>query len=100
MQALGSQTEAKEWLTKNSKRVFSLRNASGLVRFGISLDDKERRKLSNLVKNAADDFIIMQDGTQPSLASGLGFSLAGVMMLCGFVWYFRRNRGPSAAEAY
>jgi len=98
MQNLNSKTAAIEWILKNNKRVFCRRDISGLVRFGIKMDDRERTKLGNLVKDAADDFVILEDGTKPSLASGLGFSVAGVMLMGGFVVYIRRNRETTADQ--
>jgi hypothetical protein len=99
MQALDSKT-ADSWLAKNSKRVFGPKNVSGLVRFGIKLDDRERSRLGKLLDNAANDFIIIEDGTSPSLASGLCYSVTGLMLLGLFVAYIRRNREPAAAQVY
>jgi hypothetical protein len=100
LQALDSKKEALEWIAKNSKRALCPKDITGLVRFGIKLNEKERRRLSSLVENAAGDFVILEEGSRPSLSAGLGYSLAGVMMLGAVVAYFRRNREPTAAEAY
>src|SRR2546427_324754 len=83
---------------KNAKRVFSERNVGGLVRLGVDLKESERSKLAGLLKDAADDFIILEEGTQPSFGEGIGFSAAGVMVLGGIVVYMRRNRETTTAE--
>ena len=98
MQNLNSKEEALKWMIKNSKRVFSDRSVGGLVRFGVDLKDRDRSKLAGLIKDAADDFIILEEGAQPSFGEGIGFSVAGVMVLGGIVVYLRRNRETTTAD--
>jgi hypothetical protein len=90
--------EAAVWAIKNYQRLVLRRNVGGLVRFGVNLKDSERQKLANLLQNASDDFIILQEGAQPSLAEGLGLSTGGLMLAGCMVLYVRRNREPTAAE--
>jgi len=70
----------------------------GLVRFGVDLKDSDRDKLAGLMKNASDDFIILEEGAQPSMAEGLGMSIAGLMLLGGMGLYACRNKEDSAPE--
>jgi hypothetical protein len=97
MQNLGTK-EALPWILNNRKRVFCQRNVSGLVEFGVNLKDRDRQRLSVLLRNAAKDFIILQEGAQPNIAEGLGFTVAGLMILGLMVIYVRRSREPSTAE--
>lgn len=89
---------ALTWIIKNRKRVFCQRNVSGLVEFGVDLKDRDRDRLSALLKNADKDFIILQEGAEPSMAQGLGLTIGGVMALGLMVIYVLRSREPSAAE--
>jgi len=98
MMNLKSESEGMVWALKNHERVFPQRDISGLVRFGIELKDKERAQLAKLQANTVQDFIILDDGSKPSLASGLGFSGAGFMMLVGGIAFLRRSRDDSPAE--
>jgi len=91
---------ALSWIFKNRQRVFCQRNVSGLVEFGVNLKDRDRQRLSVLLKNAANDFIILQEGAQPNIAEGLGFTIGGLMILGLMVIYVRRSREPSTAETY
>jgi len=89
---------ALTWILKNRTRVFCQRNVSGLVEFGVNLKDRDRQRLSALLRNAANDFIILQEGAQPSITEGLGFTIAGLMILGLMVIYVRRSREPSTAK--
>jgi hypothetical protein len=89
---------ALSWILKNRTRVFCQRNVSGLVEFGVNLKDRDRQRLSVLLKNAAKDFIILQEGAQPNIAEGLGFTIFGLMILGLMILYVKRSREPSTAE--
>jgi hypothetical protein len=99
MQSLDSKG-ALTWILKNRQRVFCQRNVSGLVEFGVNLKDRDRQRLSVLLRNAANDLIILQEGAQPNIAEGLGFTIAGLMILGLMIIYVRRSREPSTAETY
>ena len=51
MQNLNSETKPTDWVLKNKDRVFPHRDVQGLVRFGIDLDDKDRRRLAKLLSD-------------------------------------------------
>jgi hypothetical protein len=86
------------WAKENKGRLVSRRNVSGLVRFGIDLKESERTKLASLMKNASDDFIILEEGSKPSMGEGLAMSLGGLMLLGGMTLYACRSRESTAAE--
>src|SRR5436190_5635756 len=89
---------ALSWILKNRQRVFCQRSVSGLVEFGVNLKDRDRQRLSVLLRNAAKDFIILQEGAQPSIVEGLGFTIAGIMIPGLMIIYIRRSREPSTVD--
>lgn len=54
---------------------------TGLVRFGIDLKDKETRKLRELNKNLASDFVILEEGGKPNFVVSAVLFLAGLVLL-------------------
>jgi hypothetical protein len=86
------------WAKENKGRLVNRRNVSGLVRFGIDLKESERTKLASLMKNASDDFIILEEGSKPSMGEGLAMSLGGLMLIGGMTLYACRSRESTAAE--
>ena len=67
------------------------RTVRGLVRFGIELKDKDRRKFA--------DFIILDDGNEPSLVRGLVMTGGGLVLLAlGLLWSRRSRRAPAAPQ--
>jgi hypothetical protein len=98
MMNLKSEEDGLAWALKNHERVFPKRDVAGLVRFGIEMRDSERSKLAKLQAKAADDFIMLDDGSRPSLASGIGFFGGGLLLLVGGIAFLRRSRDDSPAE--
>jgi hypothetical protein len=98
IQGLKSEATAMAWMLKNHDRAFPKRDIQGLVRFGIEMKDKERRKLANLQSNLTKDFIILDDSKQPELMKSLGFLIGGVAALGGGIMFMRRNRETAATE--
>lgn len=84
------ETEVMTFLAENKKDVFQQRTVSGLVRFGIDLDDDEVQKLRQLNGNLTKDFVILDEGSKPSWAPGLLVPL-GVGMLAWQFWPRRRE---------
>jgi hypothetical protein len=98
MQGLKSEQDATAWALKNQERVFPHRDVSGLVRFGLDMNEKDRSKIKELQANLANDFIILDDGKAPSLGKSLGFLVGGVMVLGIIIMMFLRNRQASATD--
>lgn len=80
-----SPTAALTWIAKNLDRCLIKKDISGVVQFGIDQKDSERKKLSSLQGDLAEDFIIIKDGEKPEfIISGLMFA-GGVLLLLGFL---------------
>jgi hypothetical protein len=77
---------ARAWVKANVNRVFPLCTISGLV-----VGSEHRSELERLRKNLADDYIILQANAQPNLATGIGCSAAGVVMLFGTIISARKK---------
>lgn len=76
---------ALAWISKNLDRCFIKQDISGVVQFGIDQKDSERKKLTSLQGDLADDFIIIKDGEKPEfIISGLMFA-GGVLLLIGLL---------------
>lgn len=54
-----------EFALKNHEKIFQQKNASGLVRFGIDMDDSDLRQLRELIPELTDDFVVIDEGKQP-----------------------------------
>jgi hypothetical protein len=89
LQKSSSQQEAIGFLQNGKDKIFN-REIKGLVRFGIDMKDKERRKLASLDKTLTSDFIILNDGAEPSIGTGIGM-LAGGFVLAGVGAAFARR---------
>jgi hypothetical protein len=91
LQSASTKEQAIGFLQHHKDKIFN-REIKGLVRYGIDLKDEERRKLANLDKSLAPDFIILNDGAEPSMAAGIGM-LAGGAVLAGLGAVFARRSG-------
>jgi hypothetical protein len=80
-----------EWVRKNRARAFPRRSVQGLVCFGMDMKSTDRAELARVQHNIAEDFVILDGNAQPSLATGISYSTAGLASLCGFVVYLRRR---------
>lgn len=69
---------------------------SGLVRFGIAEESKTREKLEKLDLALTPDFIIIEDGEEPSLVRGIVFLVLGI---AGGISWMRYGRGKGAQAA-
>jgi hypothetical protein len=96
--ALESRADAKAYDEKNHDRLFPKRDIKGLVRYGIELNDNDRRKIAGLLENAAKNFIIVDDTKSPELSKSLGLLLGGFAFLAGGIMYVRRNKEDSSAD--
>jgi hypothetical protein len=57
---------------------------TGLVRYGINLRDKELQKLRKLNENLASDFVILEEGKEPSFGLSIVLVLVGLIVV-GFM---------------
>jgi hypothetical protein len=71
-----------EYLGKNAKRMIYDKDVRGMVQSGINKNDKIQARLRDLNKNLAADFVVIEEGKEPSLtwsalllAGGIGFLL-------------------------
>jgi hypothetical protein len=55
------------------------------------MKDKDRRKLAALDKTLAPDFIILNEGTEPSIGSGIGMLAGGVALAAVGAAFARRS---------
>jgi len=65
---------------ENRDQVFAKKNVEGLMRFGVDLDDDDRKKLAGLDKELAADFLILDEGKKPSFATSLGMLGGGLVL--------------------
>jgi hypothetical protein len=74
------------FMVKNDKRLRRDKDITGMVQSGIDREDKLFRRLRELDRNIADDFVVIDEGRTPNLLrSGILF-LAGVgLLVLGFV---------------
>lgn len=98
MQKLRSDDEATTWAIRSYARVFVKRDVTGLVRFGVNLDDKDRSKLAKFYQNGGDDFIIIDENKQPSLIKSFSLLGAGTALVLVGVVMRRRNERPVIAK--
>lgn len=81
--------QAAEFMTKNSAKVarFSQsRDVSGLIQFGIELDDSKRRKLLALSNGMlANDFVLLSDGKKPEIVTSI--AILAFALLVGFALF-------------
>jgi hypothetical protein len=77
---------ARAWVRANPRSVFPICTISGLV-----VGSEHRSNLERLRKNLADDYVILEANTQPSLATGISCSAAGVVMLFGTIISARKK---------
>jgi hypothetical protein len=54
---------------------------NGVVQYGIDLDSKIKRRLTASFPNTTEDFLIIEDNTQPSVGAGYFFLIVGIMLL-------------------
>lgn len=90
-------TEARVKIAnENNARGLTEHSVRGLVRRGLDLDTKERTELANLRLPLTSDFVILGQGQEPSLASGLLFTSGGLGILAYFLIRGLRSRATAA----
>lgn len=94
--SIKSEDELVKFAVENREALQAQRNIQGLVRFGIELKDKEKRKLTRLGENLAADFIIVDDGKKPAVAVSAVMFLAGLALTAWIVaGFFRKPSSPT-----
>ena len=63
----------------------------GLVKFGIELRDKERKRVAEVVDDVHEDFVLLDHGERPKLGLFLGVFLAGLGLAGFVVWRVLRH---------
>lgn len=92
MTKLKDDQEGEKWIRQNVNRIFPRQDVTGLVCSGMDLKEQEREEVGRTQKNIADDFIILDENGQPSVAAGASCTVAGLASLCGLVLYFRKKQ--------
>ena len=100
MESQASREDLKEWIARNTDRVFMRRDVKGLVQFGVELDARQKRKLAKLQDNLAPDFIILEDGKRPEVTQSIGYLALGAVFVVISVVVVRRGREPAAGDSY
>jgi hypothetical protein len=91
-----SEVELLKFAAENREALWVKRDIQGLVRFGIELKDKEKRKLTRVGENLAADFIIVDDGQKPAAVVSAVLFLAGLALSGWIVFGFFRKPSPPA----
>jgi hypothetical protein len=94
-----SELQIEEFVEKHSDQLSATRTVRGLVRFGIDLDDDEQKELRKVANLQNDDFIILDEGKQPSSgegAFGLAFGVAAALL---GLWQVLKSAGSDPAPS-
>jgi len=89
-----SESETLGALAEVADKLIETRDVSGLIQFGIDSDSRARRKLSELDMNLADNFVILEEGAEPSLGNSAGLLVLGLLL---GVFMLRRGAAKEAA---
>lgn len=82
IQSQTDEQKALEFISKYTDQVYQNdREITGLVRFGIELDNKEHRKLHQISENIVNDFIIIDYNTKPKTTFYYFILGIGVLLL-------------------
>jgi hypothetical protein len=89
---------AAKLMFSNLSKLFPNRTVKGLVRFGVDMKDRDRRKLAELDQNLANDFVVIDEGKAPELGGsavmlGIGLALGAWTLLGG-----RKTQGPAQPQ--
>jgi hypothetical protein len=83
MSALDESDKKAFWafLAKNAKRLVRDKDVTGMVQSGIDKNDKIHRRLRELNKDLAADFLVIDEGREPRLLWSLGLLGGGVLLV-------------------
>jgi len=80
LQACKSAEEVVKVYAKHNDKLTQRQSVQGLIRFGIDLKDKDWNKLASLEKSLAPDFVLLDEGKEPSLGLGIGLLIPGLLL--------------------
>jgi hypothetical protein len=69
------------FLAKNAKRLVRVKDVTGMVQAGIDKDDKVYRRLKEVNKDLAADFLVIDEGRQPRLLWSLVLLGGGLLLV-------------------
>jgi hypothetical protein len=89
---------AAKLVFSNLDKLFPNRTVRGLVRFGVDMKDRDRRKLAEVNENLASDFVVIDEGKEPRLGGSavalvIGLALGAWALLGG-----RKSPEPPQAQ--
>jgi len=70
-----------ELAARHRDAFFATRNVSGLVRYGVDLDESERDELESLDAGLAESFVILDEGRAPGYGWPMGTLASGLVLL-------------------
>lgn len=85
IKALKTKEDAVAFALAHADELYPRRTISGLIRYGIELDDSERAKLASLNQRLAPDFVILDDGKSPELAFSIMAFASGLLVLYALI---------------
>ena len=97
----GAGTEAAP-TTEPTVEIAMARHVTGLVEFGVELNDKERQQIASLGEHLDPNFVLLKEGEKPSL--GASIAMSGIGLVGGGVWllalllYSGRNKEAEKAD--
>lgn len=75
-----NQTAFFSFMAKNAKRMILTKDVKGMVQAGIDKNDTVQSKLAAMNKELAADFVILEEGSEPSLVKS-GLMLGGGIVI-------------------
>ena len=75
------QGEMMRFSLEHGDRMFPTRDVTGLVRYGVDLDDDERAQLQGLDDALAENFVILDEGKEPGFGKSLGMFGGGAVLM-------------------
>jgi hypothetical protein len=75
------ETELMKFAVEHHEQMFRTKDVTGLVRYGVDLDDSDRAKLKSLDATLAENFVILDDGRSPGYGRSLGFMTGGALLV-------------------
>lgn len=100
MSEMKNDQDMLKFALENRKQLLSTRDVNGVVRFGIELKDKDRRKLANLDKNLTPDFVILSEGEEPHIFVSIAMVAGGLVLgLVLVVMFASSGKSDDASEA-